>query len=152
MCFLAKAFTFLTNYAHKCGGTEDFMKQQLKLLPDAELEIMLLLWQAKEPMPRNFFDEHFKNSKNWADSTILSLLSRLAKKGFIHVEKCGNRNLYYPIVKQSEYLSLENNSFLNKFHKNSLMGFVASMADANSLNQKDISELEEYLQKLKQGE
>ena len=63
---------------------------KIKRLPDAELEIMLLLWQAETAVPRNYFDKALKEDKNWADSTILSLLSRLMEKGFISCSKQGN--------------------------------------------------------------
>ena len=59
----------------------------IKRLPEAELEIMLLLWQAECGVPRNYFDTQLQARKNWADSTILSLLSRLAQKGFIKVDQ-----------------------------------------------------------------
>ena len=42
---------------------------KIKRLPDAELEIMLLLWQAETAVPRNYFDKALKEDKNWADST-----------------------------------------------------------------------------------
>ena len=70
------------------------MKKMIRRLPEAELDLMLVLWDAGMPVYRNYFDAALRQEKNWADSTILSLLSRLAEKGFIAVEKDGNRNRY----------------------------------------------------------
>ncbi len=122
----------------------------IKRLPEAELEIMLLLWQAECGVPRNYFDTQLQARKNWADSTILSLLSRLAQKGFIKVEKDGNRNIYSALVTKDAYLAVENNSFLARLHKNSLTDFVASMAHGGFLSCEDIDDLEAYLAALKQ--
>lgn len=127
------------------------MKKPKKInrLPDAELEIMQLLWQADGGVPRNYFDVRLKQSRGWADSTILSLLSRLGDKGFLHSRKEGNRNIYSPLISREEYLSVENASFLSRVHHSSLMGFVASMADGGNLKSEDIAELSAYLDTLK---
>ncbi|MEG1103334.1 MAG: BlaI/MecI/CopY family transcriptional regulator [Oscillospiraceae bacterium] len=124
------------------------MKKDITRLPDAELEIMMLLWQADASVPRNYFDQHLKDSKNWADSTILSLLSRLVKKGFITITKDGNRNIYTAKLRKSDYMAMENDGFLSRFYKSSLKAFVASMAEGDSLDKNDIDELRAYLDKL----
>ncbi|MEG0305795.1 MAG: BlaI/MecI/CopY family transcriptional regulator [Oscillospiraceae bacterium] len=124
------------------------MKKDITRLPDAELEIMMLLWQADASVPRNYFDQHLKDSKNWADSTILSLLSRLVKKGFITITKDGNRNIYTAKLRKSDYMAMENDGFLSRFYKNSLKAFVASMAEGDNLDKNDIDELRAYLDKL----
>ncbi len=72
---------------------------------------------------RNYFDRKLKERKNWADSTILSLLGRLQEKGFLSSSKQGNRNLYVPLVSEEEYLAYEDRNFLQKasrkFHSKS---------------------------------
>lgn len=128
------------------------MKKPIKKLPEAELDIMMALWKADGPVYRSYFDETLREEKNWADSTILSLLSRLAEKGFIAAEKEGNRNIYRPLVEKQDYVAVENSSFLGKLHGNSLRHLVASMADANKLSKADIEELEEYLHTLQKEE
>ena len=125
---------------------------KIKRLPEAELEIMLLLWQAETAVPRNYFDKALKEDKNWADSTILSLLSRLMEKGFISCEKQGNKNFYTPLVKKEAYYAVENHSFMNKFYHNSLNQFLVSFSQSNPLSDEDIAELHNLLDSLKKGE
>ncbi len=121
----------------------------LKKLPEAELEIMLLLWQSEQPVPRNYFDKALKDEKNWADSTILSLLSRLIEKKFITCEKRGNKNFYSPLVKKADYLALENRSFMNKLYQNSLNQFITAFSQTNPLSDDDIEDLHNLLNSLK---
>ena len=125
---------------------------KIKRLPDAELEIMLLLWQAEDAVPRNYFDKALKEEKNWADSTILSLLSRLTEKGFITCSKQGNKNFYTPLVKKEDYYAVENSSFMSKFYHNSLNQFLVSFSQSNPLTDDEISELHSLLDSLKRGE
>ena len=62
---------------------------KMRKLPESELEIMIALWEADGPVLRNYFDKKLKERKNWADSTILSLLGRLQEKGFLSCSKQG---------------------------------------------------------------
>lgn len=124
---------------------------KLKKLPEAELEIMLLLWQAQGAVPRNYFDKALKSEKNWADSTILSLLARLLEKGYISCEKQGNKNFYTPVVKKEDYLALENQSFMKKLYHNSLNQFIVSFSQSNPLSDEDIDDLQNLLSSLKNG-
>ena len=125
---------------------------KLKKLPEAELEIMLLLWQAQGAVPRNYFDKALKSEKNWADSTILSLLARLLEKGYISCEKQGNKNFYTPLVEKEAYYAVENHSFMNKFYHNSLNQFLVSFSQSNPLSDDDIAQLHSLLDSLKKGE
>ena len=125
---------------------------KIRRLPDAELEIMLLLWQAETAVPRNYFDKALKEEKNWADSTILSLLSRLIDKGFIVSTKQGNKNFYTPLVKKEDYYAVENQRFMKKFYHNSLNQFLVSFSQSNPLSEQEICELHELLDSLKKGE
>lgn len=128
------------------------MKRSLKRLPEAELELMLCLWEAEGPVPRSYFDARLRDSRGWADSTVLSLLSRLEEKGFLKVEKRGNRNIYSPLVSRQAYLDLENRSFLARLHHDSLCDMVAGMAQAKALTRQDMDDLQELIDTLRRGE
>jgi len=65
------------------------MTKKIKRLPEAELEIMMCLWDASESVQRSYFSRQF----DWADSTILTLLSRLVNRGFVTCTKKGNKNI-----------------------------------------------------------
>lgn len=58
--------------------------------------------------------------KKLAPTTILSLLTRLEKKGFVSAKKEGKMNLYTPLVTQEEYQQQESRSVLEKLYGNSL--------------------------------
>ena len=45
-----------------------------KKLSDAELDIMLAIWQSPPPVQRADLEEQLQ-SHNWADTTLLTLLS-----------------------------------------------------------------------------
>ena len=73
----------------------------MKKLPESEQEIMMIVWEYEEPVSRFQVEEKLNVEKNVAPSTILTLLTRLEKKGFIQKVRNGKSNLYVPLVKKT---------------------------------------------------
>lgn len=63
------------------------MKKTISRLPDSELDIMLVLWNHEPPMGRLEIERVVNEKKKLAPTTILSLLTRLEKKGLCLCEK-----------------------------------------------------------------
>lgn len=122
----------------------------MQKLPEAELEIMLAIWQADEQVPRIYFDRKLAH-RNWSVNTINTLLARLQEKGFISTERKGRENFYRPAIERDNYLEFESSTILQKLYGNSLKNFVLSLAHTDALESKDIEELQQYLAELQGG-
>lgn len=118
-----------------------------KKLPDAELEIMLVLWENDSAENSEHIME--KLDKQWAKPTLFKLLSRLEKRGFVHCEKSGRYNMYTPIVKKDDYLLRETGGFLKKMYHGSITSLVAALYDGDGISKEDLDELEEYIRSAK---
>lgn len=123
---------------------------KLKRLPDSELDIMLIIWDAGKPVNRSYIEGKINKKKNLASTTILSLLSRLTEKGFVHCEKEGKNNIYSPLVKEDDYIQNEGKSILEKLYGNSLKNFVAALYDGKKVNDNELEELRKFLDKTKE--
>ena len=130
------------------------MKNGPGRLPDSELDIMLVLWSHQPPMSRLEIERVVNEKKALAPTTILSLLGRLEKKGFVAVTKERNMNLYTPLVSQEEYQSNESRNILEKLYGNSLKRIVTALYQGKKMDQKEIRELNEFLKNMEeeQGE
>lgn len=115
-----------------------------KELSDAELDVMLAVWQNRPPVLRSDLEEQLK-SHNWADTTVLTLLSKLVEKGYLSLERQGRRNLYTPLVSERDYRRWANRSFLGKMYQSSLRRMVASLVESSDLTDRDLQELEEFI-------
>ena len=115
-----------------------------KKLSDAELDVMLAVWQNRPPVLRSDLEEQLK-SHNWADTTVLTLLSKLVEKGYLSLERQGRRNLYTPLVSERDYRRWANRSFLGKMYQYSLRRMVASLVESSDLTDRDLQELEEFI-------
>lgn len=126
------------------------MGKMMQRLPDSELDIMLALWKGHDNMSRMEIEEFVNQKKELAPTTILSLLARLEKKGFVAVKKEGKSNLYTPIVDQSSYQQQESRTVLEKLYGNSLKNFVTALYQGKSVGQKQLKELESFLQEMEE--
>lgn len=124
----------------------------MKRLPDSELEIMLIIWEAGGGVTRTDIQEQLDKSKKLAATTILSFLARLTEKGFLRVEKEGKTNLYFPLISQEAYAHKESKKMLERFFGNSVKDFVVQLNEGRSVNRKEIEELREFLDSLPEDE
>ena len=120
---------------------------ELKRLPDAELEVMLIIWEADDVITSDYIMERI--DKDWTKTTLLNFLSRLCDRGFIKCEKQGKHNTYTALVEKEEYLQVESKNFLKKLHHNSLTSFVATLYSVNNISKEDLDELKKFIEEAK---
>ncbi len=122
----------------------------MKRLPDAELDVMMAIWKTGEKCTRMELEENLDTQKEWSATTILSMLSRLEKKGFLQVTKEGKQNVYEPLVSQEEYLQAESKTVLEKMYNNSITNFMSALYSGKKPSKKQIDELQELLDGFKE--
>lgn len=120
----------------------------IKRLPDAELEIMKELWAVDEPLTRPQLEQRLAR-KSWTSTTLLALLARLESKGFVSRQKQGKGYLYAAAVTRQEYLPVESRSALGRMFGGSARNLVAALAETHALSDTDIDELAAYLEQLR---
>lgn len=117
----------------------------MKKLPESELELMMIIWHAGRPVTRAEIESGLDEDRKLGATTVLSFLSRLQEKGFVKVTRQGKNNLYEPLVGEREYLKKESGSILKKLYRNSVRNFVAALYDGDQLSDKDLEELQTFL-------
>lgn len=115
--------------------------EQMKKLPDAEFEIMKVVWANEPPITTSIVMEQFGNARKWKHQSAISLLLRLVERGFLRTEKNGKERAYYPLVGKEDYLKFETDHFVRQFHDNSFMKLVHTMYADKPLDEGDIDEL-----------
>ena len=124
------------------------MKRTIQKLPESELDLMIVLWKQKNDMSRSEIEKIVNQKKTLAPTTILTLLSRLEKKGFVSVNRDGNLNKYRWLVSQTEYQQKEGKRKKKKLYGNSVKNFVAALYQGRKINDEDLKELEGFLKEL----
>ena len=117
----------------------------MKKLPDAEFEIMKVVWANEPPITTNMIMEQLGKEKEWKAQTVITLLLRLVNRGFIRTEKNGKERTYFPIVSKEDYLKFESGDFMERFHENSFTSLVATLYNDRKLKDSDLDELIKWL-------
>ena len=115
--------------------------ERIKKLPEAEFEVMKIIWENTPPITTNLLMQQLGNAKGWKTPALITLLVRLTERGFIRSEKHGKERLYYPLIEKEEYLKFETEKFLKQYHGNSLSSLVASMSDHDEVSDEDLEEI-----------
>jgi len=119
--------------------------KHIKRLPDAEFEIMKIVWQNEPHMSTNQIISWLGPDKTWKPQTVLTLLVRLIEKGFLDSIKVGKERTYSPLITREEYLRFETGSFFDKLHGNSIHSLVSSLYDGRKLPDEEIADLKNWL-------
>ena len=111
-------------------------------ITDSELEVMKLLWRAKDALPVTVIREKLQESKSWEPATIKTLISRLVSKGVVRQEK---RNVFYyfPVITEKEYSSWATKDLITRIYNGKARDLIASLVNSDGLTQDDIAELRE---------
>ena len=121
------------------------MKHFEKRLPDAEFEIMKVIWHNPCPIStselKKLIDDETDNKRT--HQTLQTLLNRLIAKNFLRKDKRGKEYIYAPLVAEKDYIEYESGQFLKKMHSGSVVGLVKALFDSNKISESDISEIEE---------
>ncbi len=122
------------------------MDKTIRRLPDAELEVMQAVWACEAPVARADIDAKLKDTHPMALTTLLTVLTRLADKGFLRIEKQGRSARYIPLVRREEYLAQQSRRFLEKLCGGSLPAFAAALCDSG-LSREELAELRRLLER-----
>ena len=122
------------------------MKTAIRRLPDAELEVMQAIWACEPPVSRTDIDEILRDTHPMAQTTLLTVLTRLSEKGFVEIRKEGRSARYIPVVARQEYLAQQSRRFVEKVCKGSLPAFAAALCDSG-LTKDELAQLRELLER-----
>lgn len=122
------------------------MKRSIRRLPDAELEVMQALWACDLPAARTDMEAILKENHPMATTTLLTLLTRLAEKDFVKIEKEGRSARYIPLVTRQEYLAEQSGRFFRKLCGGSVSAFASALCDSG-LTKEELAELRALLER-----
>ena len=116
-----------------------------RALPDAELEVMQVLWDLQAPVPRSAMEEAMAKVRPMAQTTLLTLLTRLSEKGFVKIEKQGRSSVYTPLVARADYQAQQSRRFWDRHFGGSPSAFASALT-ASGISKEDLDELRRLLE------
>lgn len=118
----------------------------LPQITEAEYEVMKIVWKYA-PINTNEITEKLLATSSWSAKTIQTLIKRLVNKGALAYEKNSRVFVYTPVVKESEYISQESNSFLNRYYDGDITAMLSAYIENDKLSETEIETLRSLLSK-----
>jgi predicted transcriptional regulator len=123
------------------------MKAPLKELTKAEEQIMQILWQLNEAIVKDIIAQIPEPKP--AYNTVSTVVRVLEIKGVVDHKAYGNSHVYYPVISEAEYKKFTFDKMMNSYFDNSYKSLVSFIADENNLGVKELDELTQLLNQLK---
>ena len=116
-------------------------------LSDGEWKIMNRLWECEGTITE--LKNALQAETGWDKHIIITLLSRMEKKGAVAHREGGRAKVFYPLVTRKEVSMQETRGFLQKIYRGSLGMMVNAMVEDQALTEEDIRELSAILEQAK---
>lgn len=108
-------------------------------LSKTEEELMNYLWKLEKAFMKDLLDAYPEPKP--ANTTVATLLKRMADKGFVGYKLYGNSREYYPLVKKKDYFSKHVNGLIKNFFNDSASQFASFFTKETNLTKKELEDL-----------
>jgi predicted transcriptional regulator len=125
------------------------MKERQKI-GAAELEVLHFI-QEHHPVTVREVADHFATSKGQVRTTLLNVMERLRKKGFLTRKKTGGVFHYSPRVSKTELLNRLVRDFVDRTLGGSVAPFMAYLVRDANLTGDEVRELKRIVRELEEG-
>lgn len=103
----------------------------MKKIPNAELEVMQVIW-SKETITSSEIIQALQH-KSWNDNTIRTLINRLIYKKAVGISKKEGKTYFYvALIDKNEYMLKSSNDFVNQFFDGSISKYVNFLIKHNT--------------------
>jgi BlaI family penicillinase repressor len=119
-------------------------------LTEGEWEIMRVVWQ-KEPCAAGDVQEELARSRNWAYSTVKTLMDRMVEKGLLRIEKIRNLQLFRSCIDQAEARRREFRKMLQRAFDGALTPMMQFLVEHEGLSRQEAAELRKMIDRSVSG-
>ena len=113
-------------------------------ISDAEWIVMREFWARGETNSAEVIAALGK-TQHWKPPTIMTLITRLVKKGALGFERQGREYRYRPLVDEAHCAHAVSKSLVDRVFGGRIAPMLACFLDKQKLSKKDIAELRELL-------
>ena len=121
-------------------------------ISEAEWSIMKVLWDGCAEHGRGMtlgeIVASLADTTGWSNTTIRTLIIRLAEKGAVEIDKSTGVYKYTPKTSKSECVKDEVDSFVKRVFDNSAYNLMASLVREGNLTEKERADIIEILREI----
>jgi predicted transcriptional regulator len=129
----------------KSGGVD------ARLLTETELELMTILWRLGEGSVTDVI-ERLPQGRNLAYTSVSTILRILEQKGVLSTRKEGRGHIYIPRIKKADYEARTVAHVVERVFDGTPVALVRQLLGSGQLNENDLRELKELIDKAEKGQ
>jgi BlaI family penicillinase repressor len=107
---------------------------------------MKVIWEGGPMAARDIY-ARLSSTRDWAYSTVKTLVRRMVAKGWLGYQRVGNSFLYRPAVARKKAQRSAIREFSNRVLDGVLSPFVAYFAEEKQLTAEDLAKLQELIRR-----
>ena len=127
------------------------VKQKAAELFDSEWAILQVVWE-QEPCAAPTVQEALKTERDWAYTTVKTMMDRMVKKGLLTTEKIRNLYLYRSAITRAQAQRREILRTVKRAFDGALTPMMQFLIENEKLSEADYRQLESLIQNRKRGE
>jgi len=116
---------------------------------ETEWAILRVVWE-KQPITAPDVQEALAGQKQWAYTTVKTLMDRMAKKGLLNSQKIRNLYLYSAAISKAEAMKSELKRTLKRAFNGAFTPMVQFLVEHEQLSEEEYQYLEQLIQDRKQ--
>lgn len=121
-----------------------------KNVSDAELDVLKALWDRKQATVRELVADVRQVGRDWAYTTVQTLLRRLVEKGYVTANQNTYAHVFTPQISRDELVQERLSDLATRVCDGSRTALVMSLYDGQKATPAEIGRLKELLAALEQ--
>ena len=117
---------------------------------DSEWAILEVVWE-QEPCTAPAVQETLEGERNWAYTTVKTMMDRMVKKGLLRTEKLRNLYIYTSAISPAQAKKSEIMRTLKRAFNDSMTPMMQFLIENDELSEKEYAELEKLIRNRKRN-
>ncbi len=124
------------------------MTERSNLATESELAVLKTLWRDGPGTVRQLDARLREKGRDWAYTTLQTLLSRLEQKGLVAVNRAGFAHVFSAAISRDEFLSQRLSSLAEQVCDGTAVPLVLALVESAKFSKDDISRFRDLLDRL----
>jgi BlaI family penicillinase repressor len=122
--------------------------QQRPVMSDAEREVLKVLWDHGPQTVREVLERFAAQGQEWTRSTVITLLQRLEKKGYVHSDKSRFAFVFRAVVSREEVMHARMVELAEELSEGDAVPLVLAFAEQHRFTAEEIERFRHILDEL----
>jgi BlaI family penicillinase repressor len=118
------------------------------VMSDAEREVLKVLWDHGPLAVRDVVRQLAETGQSWARSTVITLLQRLEKKGYVSSDKSQFAFVFRPILSREDVMRSRMNDLAGELCDGDALPLVLAFAERHQFSPKELARFRQMIDDL----